>query len=211
MLDGLLYKVTGPVLRADDVYLRPPRLSDWPDWARAREESQAFLAPWEPSWNPDALTRPAFKRRIRRQSEDARNDRAYAFFILSRKTDDLHGAITLSNIRRGVAQTCSAGYWIAARDARQGLMAQALVCLIPWIFDQMAFNRLEAACLPSNQPSQNLLRKCGFTKEGYARRYLCIDGAWRDHLLYAMLHTDPRPAIGLAPNSGSGVAGVCGQ
>ncbi len=59
-------------------------------------------------------------------------------------------------------------------------------------FDTLHLNRLEAACLPNNAASIRLLEKVGFTREGYARKYLCIDGRWQDHLLYGLVRDDPR-------------------
>ncbi len=72
-------------------------------------------------------------------------------------------------------------------------MAAAISLTLDWAFGEMGLHRIEAACLPENQPSADLLRKCGFTEEGYARRYLRIDGRWQDHLLFAILDSDPIP------------------
>ena len=194
MLDRLTFNVTGPVLDGERIYLRPPQLADWSGWARLRAESREFLAPWEPTWPADALSNAAFRRRMRRYARDARDDQGYVFFMFRRADDGLLGGITLSNIRRGVTQACSTGYWIGKQHARQGYMRDALMTLIPWVFDDLGLHRLEAACLLENQPSRELLRQCGFAEEGYARQYLRIDGAWRDHLLFALLQSDPRPA-----------------
>ena len=65
--------------------------------------------------------------------------------------------------------------------------------VLDFAFARLRLHRVEAACLPANRASIRLLEKSGFTQEGYARRYLCINGIWQDHLLYAMLHDDPRP------------------
>src|SRR5262249_57877591 len=114
-----------PAVTGDDVVLRAPQMSDCAEWAALREASRSFLTPWEPTWPADDLTRPSFRRRIRRYFEDQRNDLAYAFFI-SRKHDDvLLGGLTLANIRRGCAQAASLGYWIGAPYARQGHMTPA--------------------------------------------------------------------------------------
>ncbi|MCG8493469.1 MAG: GNAT family N-acetyltransferase [Sneathiellales bacterium] len=169
------------------MYIRTPRLSDWAAWASIRSSSRDFLTPWEPTWPADSLTKTNFKARLRQYARDAREDRGVAFFIFRRADDKLVGSITLSNIRRGVAQTGTIGYWIGEGYARNGYMFEALSLLLPALFDQYALRRVEAACVPENKPSASLLRKVGFTEEGYAREYLCINGRWRDHLLFAMI------------------------
>ena len=101
------------------------------------------------------------------------------------------GGLTLANVRRGVAQAGSIGYWIGAPFARQGYMTAAMRALVPFCFGTLHLHRLEAACIPTNEASIRLLEKTGFQREGYARAYLCINGIWQDHLLYARLKEDP--------------------
>jgi ribosomal-protein-alanine N-acetyltransferase len=101
------------------------------------------------------------------------------------------GGLTLANIRRGVAQAGSIGYWTGQPFAHQGYMSAAVRALIPFCFGSLRLHRLEAACIPTNKPSIALLEKTGFQREGYARGYLCINGTWQDHLLYARLKDDP--------------------
>lgn len=184
---------SGPVLFGDGVTLRVPQMSDFRDWADLRQRSRDFLVPWEPTWPQDDLTKSAFRRRIRRYQSDMRDDRAYPFFAFRSADDALVGGMTLSNVRRGVAQACSLGYWVGAPFARQGHMTAAIATIIPFVFDQLGIHRLEAACLPSNEASIRLLRKSGFSKEGFARRYLKINGLWQDHVLFALLSEDALP------------------
>ena len=182
-----------PEITGDGVALRAPQMSDCPEWAALREASRDFLTPWEPTWPADDLTRSSFRRRIKRYSEDQRSDLAYAFFIFRKPDDALVGGLTLANVRRGCAQAGSLGYWMGAPYARQGLMTAAVNALIPFAFASLKLHRIEAACIPANIASIRLLEKTGFKREGFARQYLCIDGAWQDHLLYARLKDDPWP------------------
>ena len=150
--------------------------------------------PWEPSWGEDALSRGAFRRRLARYALEWHTDQGYAF-LLSRGADDaLLGGISLTNVRRGVAETCSIGYWIGARHARQGYMFEGLALALKFAFERLKLHRLEAACLPHNVASRGLLLKLGFHEEGYAREYLCIDGKWQDHVLFGMLASEPSEA-----------------
>jgi ribosomal-protein-alanine N-acetyltransferase len=182
---------TGPAVAGNGVILRAPQMADYAEWAELREESRDFLTPWEPVWPSDDLTRAAFRRRLKRYNEDQRADLAYAFLIFRASDNALVGGLTLANMRRGVAQAGSIGYWIGRKFARQGLMTAAVRTLIPMCFDTLRLHRIEAACIPDNTASVRLLEKTGFQREGYAREYLCINGVWADHLLYARLRGDP--------------------
>src|SRR5712691_6572810 len=115
-----------PAITGERIVLRAPQMSDYAEWAALREASRDFLAPWEPTWPADDLTRASFRRRIKRYSEDQRSDLAYAFFVIRKSDNVLVGGLTLANIRRGCAQAASLGYWMGANFARQGLMTAAV-------------------------------------------------------------------------------------
>jgi [ribosomal protein S5]-alanine N-acetyltransferase len=181
---------TLPSITGQGVSLRVPQSNDFSEWAALREASRGFLTPWEPTWPADDLTRSAFRRRLKRYNEDLRADLAYAFLIFRNDDNAMVGGLTLANIRRGVAQAGSIGYWVGAPFARQGAMTAAMRALIPFCFGTLRLHRLEAACIPTNAASVGLLEKTGFQREGYARAYLCINGTWQDHLLYARLKDD---------------------
>jgi ribosomal-protein-alanine N-acetyltransferase len=184
------FNETMPGIAGAGVTLRAPHSSDFPEWSTLRESSRDFLVPWEPTWPADDLTRSAFRRRLKRYAEDQRGDAAYAFLIFRNEDGAMVGGLTLANIRRGVAQAGSIGYWIGAPYARKGYMTAAVRALIPYSFTALRLHRLEAACIPNNAASIRLLERTGFKREGYARGYLCINGVWQDHLLYARLKDD---------------------
>jgi [ribosomal protein S5]-alanine N-acetyltransferase len=176
-----------PVLRGEELFLRYPEMADYRQWAKLREESKDFLTPWEPVWAPDELSRAAFRRRLRRYTREIRSDIAYPFLVFRSSDRALIGGCTISNVRRGVTQSAALGYWIGRAYARQGRMFAALRALIPFAFGPLGLHRIEAACIPENEASRNLLRKLGFREEGRALRYLQINGEWRDHLLFGFL------------------------
>ncbi len=182
-----------PPITGDSVILRTPQMADFAAWAALREQSRGFLTPWEPTWPIDDLTRSAFRQRMRRYAEDLRSDQAYPFFLFRKEDGALIGGLALANIRRGVAQAGSLGYWIGEPYIKQGYMTAAVRCLVPAAFEMLRLHRLEAACIPTNIASVRLLEKTGFRREGYARAYLCINGMWQDHLLYGRLRTDQAP------------------
>ncbi|MFG1402866.1 GNAT family N-acetyltransferase [Xanthobacter sediminis] len=184
-----------PAIEGERVYLRAPQMKDFAAWRDVRAASRAFLAPWEPVWPADDLTRAAFRRRLARYSRDMLSDEAYPLLIFRRADDQLLGGVTLSNVRRGVCQAASLGYWMGAAYAGQGFMKSAVMALLPVAHEVLRLHRVEAACMPTNEPSIHLLESCGFVREGYSRQYLCINGMWEDHLMFARLRQDAlRPA-----------------
>jgi ribosomal-protein-alanine N-acetyltransferase len=190
-----LFRITraidpAPLLRGAGLYLRPAQSDDYPAWAALRENSREFLTPWEPTWPADDLTRGAFRRRLRRQAEEIARDESFAFLIFAEGSNILLGGITIGGIKRGVAQTASLGYWMGAPHAGKGHMTRAVAVTVAFGFSTLRLHRLEAACIPSNIASATLLERNGFQREGFARAYLCINGAWRDHYLFALLESD---------------------
>ena len=186
------FAVQPPSVRLDGgrVHLRPPDRADWVAWSELRSASRAILQPWEPAWSDDAVGKAAFRRRLARYALDWRDDEGYAFFVFDNLDGELLGGIGLSNVRRGVAETASLGYWTGQRFTRKGYMTEALRLMLIFAFERLRLHRVEAACLPTNLPSRGLLAKSGFREEGYARKYLCIDGIWQDHVLYAQLREE---------------------
>ena len=180
-------QLRGLRLERNRVYLRFPVQRDWRNWAALRAESRDFLAPWEPTWAYDALTRGAFRRRLKMYKAEMRQGVTYSFLILRRVDDVLLGGITLSNLRRGVAQSATLGYWIGSPYRNQGYMTDSLAVILEFAFSRIGLHRVEAACLPANEASRRLLLRSGFREEGYAREYLRISGRWQDHQLFAIL------------------------
>ena len=127
-----------PSIDGNGVMLRMPQMTDFEEWAALREASRDFLTPWEPTWPDDDLTRGAFRRRLKRYTEDLRADQGYAFLIFRHADGALVGGLTLANIRRGVAQAGSLGYWMGLPFVRQGYMRAAVRAVIPFAFATLA-------------------------------------------------------------------------
>ena len=181
---------TGPVVHGGNVYLRMPQMNDYSAWAELRAQSREFLTPWEPAWTSSELTRTSFRRRLKYYIRDLKEDLGYAFFLFDNDDDTLVGGLTLSNVRRGVTQACTLGYWIGTPHSGRGYMTAGVSAIIPFVFDTLNLHRLEAACLPHNEASVKLLERTGFTRESIARRYLKINGIWQDHVTFALLEDD---------------------
>jgi [ribosomal protein S5]-alanine N-acetyltransferase len=193
LLANWLTAERGQGLSGVRVVLRPPAMEDFEAWAALRQASRSFLEPWEPKWDDRELTRASFRERVRRITQLAQEDTAYSFLIFDHGNTIL-GGINLSNIRRGVAQMGALGYWIGEPHSRKGYMRDAVLTLTNHAFGELGLHRVEAACLPRNQASINLLESCRFQHEGLARGYLKIAGIWEDHMLFAKLPGDERDA-----------------
>jgi ribosomal-protein-alanine N-acetyltransferase len=179
-----------PLIAAGAIYLRAPEIEDHAAWARLREASRVHLTRWEPDWESKDATADAFRLRLKSYDRQFRSRAGAAFHVFQRDGDRLIGGVTLSDIRRHAAQSATIGYWIGAAFLRRGHGLAAVEAALGYAFGELGLNRVEAACQPGNAASRALLTKAGFTEEGLAREYLFINGAWRDHVLYARLARD---------------------
>ncbi|NBB52329.1 GNAT family N-acetyltransferase [Rhizobium sp. CRIBSB] len=185
----------GPAVEGASVLLRPPVMADYLAWSGLREESRDYLQPWEPAWPEDDLSRAAFRRRLSIYEREMAAGTAWPLFVYQRGTGELVGAMTLSNIRRGVADSATLGYWIGQPFAGQGLATDAALAICGFAFQTLHLHRVEAACVPSNHGSRRVLEKTGFRLEGQARAYLKINGVWADHLLFGLLCDEVGPGV----------------
>jgi ribosomal-protein-alanine N-acetyltransferase len=192
MFTAIVKADTLPKLEGRKIYLRSPDLDDFSQWADLRAASRSFLEPWEPTWSKFELTRSAFRRRLQRYAIEKKDGKAFHFFMFDRLSNKLVGAINLNNVRRGVVQSCNMGYWTGEEFAGQGYMSDCVAAIIPFVFEDLALNRLEGAIIPGNDRSKKVLTKNNFTEEGLARDYLKINGHWRDHILFGMTRADYR-------------------
>jgi len=172
------------------LYLRAPTSSDLEQWLKIRSASQAFLKPWEPRWPDDDLSHIGFRRRLKSYSQQKQNGTSRTYFLFTRTDNKLIGGISLTRITYGITRSGTLGYWMGVQHAGQGHMRKAVTALLDFAFTNLRLNRVEAACLPKNMTSINLLKKSGFREEGYAREYLEIDGKREDHILFAILSSD---------------------
>ncbi|URL57400.1 ribosomal protein S5-alanine N-acetyltransferase [Luteibacter flocculans] len=156
---------------------------------RYRVENREHLAPWEPLRSDSHYTLAGCQQAIEAGLEAARADRGYPFAVLTPDASEMIASFTLANVVRGVFQACHLGYGIGRRHEGQGLMYEALDAAIRYAFGPLDFHRVMANYMPRNDRSGRLLERLGFEKEGYAKRYLKIDGVWEDHVLTAKIRT----------------------
>ncbi len=179
-----------PVIAGRGLLLRPLLPGDYAEWAELRARSRFHLTPWEPEWPSDDLTKIGFRRRLRHYQREARDDLGYAFAVCEEPSGRIFGGITLSNVRRGATQAALLGYWIGIPFNNHGYTTEAVRTMLRYAFGPLHLHRIEAVSRPENIASIRVLQKNGFTREGYARRLLKINGAWADHLVFAKLAND---------------------
>jgi len=116
-------------------------------------------------------------------------------FVLSLRDDPacIIGAANFSQISRGPFQAAILGYKIAAASEGRGLMREALQTTICYVFEELHLHRIHANYIPSNVRSGRLLARLGFAIEGYAKDYLFINDAWRDHILTSLTNGQFNP------------------
>ena len=180
-----LFEITG-----QKIILRPPQYSDWKAWADERKKNKLYLQPWEPLWSINELERSSFVKRVRMFERLSHNDQAYSFLIFTSDNEDFIGEVNISNVQRGIIQSCTIGYWIAKNCEGKGMMSESLELVKEFIFNELKLHRIEAACLPHNMPSLKVLLKNGFIKEGTARKLLKINDKWQDHTVLSFILDD---------------------
>jgi [ribosomal protein S5]-alanine N-acetyltransferase len=178
----------GPLrVPAGEVRLRPIRFRDGAQWSRIRTADREHLEPWEPATGVDWEVRhgisswPAVCSGLR---SEARKGRMLPFVI--EVDGKFAGQLTVGNITHGALRSAWIGYWVARPLVGGGVATAALALGLDHCFGPVSLHRVEATVRPENAASRAVLAKVGFREEGLLRRYLEVDGAWRDHLLVAI-------------------------
>ena len=176
-------------LRRGEVTLRPLESGDAKAWREVRVRNAAWLKPWDATVPPGSHGRPAsFRVLVRRLSRLARDDAAMPFAVVV--DGAFVGQVTVNNIVRGSAQFASIGYWLDQRVAGRGIMPLAVAMVIDHCFMVAGLHRIEVCIRPENTNSLRVVEKLGIHEVGYAPRFLHIDGAWRDHRIFAITVED---------------------
>jgi ribosomal-protein-alanine N-acetyltransferase len=164
-------------------------------WVEVRRANEQWLRPWEASLvgsdNVDWRERHSsvtYRQVLARQRAGVRDGTQLPFGIYV--GEQFAGQVTVGEIVRGALCSGSVGYWIDNRFAGRGVTPVALALVADHAFASAGLHRIEANVRPENVASLAVVEKVGFTNEGRRRRYLAIDGAWRDHLSFSLLADD---------------------
>jgi len=178
----------GPLrVPAGVVGLRPIRMRDGAQWSRTRAAERDILDPWEPTAELDWIARhcvSAWPSTYSGLRSEARRGRMLPYVI---EVDGRFGGqLTIGNVTHGALRSAWIGYWVASEFTGGGVATGALALGVDHCFGAVMLHRVEATVRPENAASRKVLSKVGFREEGLLKRYLDVDGGWRDHLLVAV-------------------------
>jgi ribosomal-protein-alanine N-acetyltransferase len=171
-------------LREGSVLLRPLRHRDARRWRAVRTANTTWLAPWEATHPDLGESPPSFGQMVRSFTREARAGRMLPFAIAL--DDVLVGQLTVSGITWGSLRSAHIGYWVDRRVAGRGITPAAVALATDYCFFALGLHRVEVNIRPENQASLRVAQKLGFRPEGVRKRYLHIDGDWRDHATFAL-------------------------
>lgn len=165
------------------VQLRPLRIRDRGEWLQLRSRNRDWLKPWEAT-SPSLINfdPPSFNQLVMYHRREARNLRALSYIIWFEGR--MVGQITLGGIAFGALRGAHIGYWIDEGFSNRGITTEAVVAVTDFGFQSLKLHRIEIALRPENEASKRVAEKAGFDFEGIRPRFLHIDGAWRDHIVF---------------------------
>ncbi len=154
-----------------------------------RIRNRTFLAPWLPSQKENAFDRESNQDFLHKEAQEWIEGKSYRFVVsLQERPDYVIGDIYFSNVVRGAFQNAYLGYLQDKVHCGYGYMSEALTKGIWYMFAVENLHRIEANIMPSNTPSIKLLRRLGFEEVGISTNYMHINGAWEDHIQFALLN-----------------------
>jgi ribosomal-protein-alanine N-acetyltransferase len=175
---------------AKRIYIRRLELDDTESLLRLRLNNREYLQPFEPRFLETHFTYEGQKEGIIKGIEQWEKDLGYPFGIFLKENNQLIGRVNLSNVVRGAWQNCTIGYFIAKEMQRKGYMTEAVTLAVWFAFEEANLHRVQAAVMPRNIGSIRVVEKVGFRYEGRSKHYLCINGVWKDHNIYALTKED---------------------
>ncbi|MEL6938613.1 MAG: GNAT family N-acetyltransferase [Cyanobacteria bacterium J06598_1] len=181
----------GPAIRLKStrLHLRHAQPADIPQILAYYTTHQAYLTPFEPLKPSTFYTAKYWERELQNRIDNTKAEQSLKLFLFTQQNPKaVIGTLNFSNFVRGVFQSCTVGYSLAENYQGHGYMYEAMIVAIEHIFLTMQFHRISANYLPHNQRSGRLLKRLGFTVEGYARDYLYINGHWQDHILTSLIN-----------------------
>jgi len=168
------------------VMLRPLLPADFGAYREVRLRNEEWLLPWEPSRLSLAADpirdQGAFIARCNLRDRERQNGTAYGLGLFV--GDAFAGEVNLNNVQRGALQTGTIGYWIDRAQAGHSYVAEAVVVVAKFAFEDLMLHRLEICIIPRNDRSRRVMEKLQIREEGLAQRLLEINGVWEDHLRY---------------------------
>jgi ribosomal-protein-alanine N-acetyltransferase len=174
-------------LTTERLRLRPPVIDDQKRVLAYRLANREHLQPWEPERDASYYTLETVEAQLTQIELDMEAKSALHWLIQPQDSEEVLGMCSFTNIVRGAFQACHLGFSLAGAQQGKGYMQEALTAALAHVFEVQKLHRVMANHQPDNLASEKLLQRLGFEREGYARQYLHINGAWRDHVLTSLI------------------------
>lgn len=174
---------TIPTLSEGRTTIRPIRLRDARTLERELAANRGWLRKWEAT-NPHGPMTFDVRSSIRSLQQNARSGQGLPFVI--EYDGELAGQLNVSSIAYGSLSSATIGYWVSERFAGKGATPTAVALATDHCFFGVGLHRMEICIRPENDPSLRVVEKLGFRYEGLRRRYIHINGDWRDHFCFAL-------------------------
>lgn len=178
-----------PCVTSERLVFRLLELPDLKAVIKYWSDNQAHLASSGPLWPPEFLSNEFWIKQIKQNQLEFQHGQSFRGYVFSKsQPDEIVGHISFSAVLRSAAQFCFLGYGLAQDKQGQGYMSEILKAALSFAFDELHLHRVAANYMPTNVRSGQLLKRLGFTVEGYARDYLYLNGKWEDHILTAIIN-----------------------
>ena len=178
------------LLQSGEIKLRTLRRADKKQWEQLRFKNEKWLRPWEATSPDPLISLPSFQQMLRFQRREEKALRSITWAVVYQGR--ICGQITLAGISFGSYRGGHIGYWITQELAGRGFIPMAVNLVSEYAFKELGLHRLEISMRPENAASKQVALKCGFEFESLRKRFLHIDGDWRDHHTYVKVHESTR-------------------
>lgn len=188
-------------LETERLVLTLPGADAAPRMVRYFDQNREHLTPWEPPFPRGLFSTPFWERRLHQNRQEHATGRSLRLVLFDKNHPQgpVLGMANFTQFVRGAFMACTLGYSLGREAEGHGLMREALEKGIEHVFSELGMHRIMANYLPTNERSGGLLKRLGFQVEGYARDYIFINGAWRDHILTSLINPAATTPDYLAP------------
>jgi ribosomal-protein-alanine N-acetyltransferase len=206
-MNGLSSRIECPIIESERLVLRLLEAEDCASAIAYHRNNQDHLMPFGPKWPPDFFNEEFWTKQVETNKKEYREDKSARFFLFEKRggrtaetvsdnareyNNEVIGTVSFGGILRGAAQFCYLGYGLAKEKEKRGYMTEILREAIVFAFTDLKLHRVMANYIPTNEASGKILKRLGFTVEGYARDYLYLNGKWQDHILTSITNPDWR-------------------
>lgn len=179
------------MIETERLTIRLPERDDIPEIVRYYTENRDFFQPFSPILVADYFDPTAWLEQLRIRGVEFTAGEAFRAFVFPRaEPTRILGNLSLTQVTRGVSQSCVVGYNLGEDQQGNGYMTEAVKAAVDFAFHKWNLHSVRAGYMPRNAPSAAVLERCGFSIEGQAKAYLLINGRWEDHVLVAITNPD---------------------